>query len=491
MCYNDYNGIMLLYTKMMKENYMENYCYYSFHNVPCILIERLDRITLIPCKKDDYKNLFKFFHDTDYKINYSGGIYEYKHAFIHKQLHNFESIDLYPDYIIHSISQKISSMEITGPAVDDFFSPSTYFFYKSRNGNKNIGDILYNSKDDVADKWIIDYKGSKITITLYYGGLLRRGIASDLILHPRLKIEFEETTDYDYLFSVYNAINRFFEFILYKSECGKYNVELFGMIDDKYSSIGYLFDCKLMNATYDKQIGRICYSDYKEYIPAILQFVFDDPSLCLKHLPKYGVRDWERDDIELLYTQLFTAFENECRKQRDKYDRVDDSSIKNTKTELIDIIEGFSKTKTNYTAKEKKFISDSKQRILQLGTQFGQKARIVNAYSMLSSSIENLLPYILFLHKEYRSSTKLTDKQINDIAKKLTEMRGAIVHGGDHTTISREDCQLINFFEVLIYAQMLDRARIPLPDIKMIISSTLFQHYDLFDRAMKEFGDYN
>ena len=469
---------------------MEQYSYFTFHNIPCVLIEKEDRIILIPCNEEDHKLLYNYLQDSDYEIDYSGSIYEYKHAFIHKQIIGSESVDLYPDYIIHSISPKICCMEMTGPAIDDFFSPSTYFYYKYRKGDKNFGDIVYNN--EVADKWIIEYKDSKITITLYYGSVLRRGIASDLMLHPRLKIEFEETEDYDFIFCIYNAIKRLLKFILYKSECGKYDIELFGMIDDKFSSIGRLFDCELTNATYDKQIGRICYSDYKEYVQVILQFIFDDPSICLKHLPKYGVRDWERDDIELLYTQLFTAFENECQKQKKKYNSADDSRIKSIKSRLINIIDELStNNESDYEDDEKQFIENSRQRILQLGTQFGQKAKIVNAYSILSSSIEELLPDILYRHKEYRSVTKLSEKQINDIAKKLTEMRGTIVHGGEHSALSLEDCQLINLFEVIIYAQMLDRAGISPADIKLIISSSLFHHHDLFNKAMETLDSNN
>lgn len=482
--------IVPLSDDILKEEPMENYSYYSFHDIPCVLIEREDRITLIPCEKDGFDCRFEFMNDSDFGIDYSDDIYEYKHAFIHKQLQGFDSINLYPDYIIHSISRKICCMEITGPSVDDFFSPSAYFFYKSRNGNKNFGDIVYNN--EIADKWIIDYKNSKITITLYYGSVLRSGMASDLMLHPRLKIEFEETDDYEFIFCIYNAIKRFFNFILYKRECGKYDVELFGILDDKFSSIGRLFDCELTNATYDKQIGRICYSDYKEYVKVILQFIFDDPSICLKHLPKYGVRDWERDDIELIYTQLFTAFENECQKQKEKYNSVDDSRIKSIKSRLLNTIEEFSTNNESiYEDDEKQFIENSKQRIRQLGTQFGQKAKIVNAYRVLSSSIEKLLPDIFNSHKEYISVTKLTEKQIDNIAKKLTGMRGTILHGEEHSALSPEDCQLINLFEVIVYAQMLDRAGISPSDRGLIISSSLFQRYDLFYKTMETLDSNN
>ena len=84
----------------------------------------------------------------------------------------------------------------------------------------------------------------------------------------------------------------------------------------------------------------------------------------------------------------------------------------------------------------------------------------------------------------------LTEKQINDFAKKLTEMRGTIVHGGEHSALSLEDCQLINLFEVIIYAQMLDRAGITPADIKPIISSALF-HHDLFNKAMETLDSNN
>ena len=73
--------IVPLSVDIMKEEPMENYSYYSFHDVPCVLIEREDRITLIPCQKDDCKHLFNYIHNSDFEIDYSDDIYKCKHAF--------------------------------------------------------------------------------------------------------------------------------------------------------------------------------------------------------------------------------------------------------------------------------------------------------------------------------------------------------------------------------------------------------------------------
>lgn len=463
---------------------MENYSYYTFHGVPCVLIEREDKITLIPCNKDDHKLLAKYMQDSKFLIKYAGNHYQYSHAFINTLIFNSESIDLYPDYIIHSISPNFCAMVITGPAVDDFFSPSAYYFNKYSQGIRDFGNVVY--KNEVADEWAINFKNNRLKLGLSYGNILSRGIASDLMLHPKLKIEFEETDDPIIIYDIYKAIKRFFHFILYRSNCGNFDIELFGTIDGKYSSIGRLFDSHLSKDIYDKQIGNICYSYYKEYISSLLQFVFNDPLLYLKHLPIYGIRNWEKDDIELLLTQLFTAFENECHKRRTLYENADDSKIQKVKNDLLASINNVMSNQSSYTNEEKQFISDAKQRITQLGTQFGQKTKIVNAYKILSSSIESSIPDILYRHKEFRTATELTEEQINCIAKQLTQLRGSIVHGEEHNKFSLSDCQLIHFFEVLIYAQMLFRANIPLSDIKLIIRSTILLRFDLFDKTMND-----
>lgn len=469
---------------------MENYTYYSFHTVSCILIEKKDRIRLIPCNENDFNLLFEHTQDKDFEINYSEIFYNFNHAFIHSLVYGDNYIDLFPDYIFHSISPKICAMEIRGPAVDDFFSPSTYFFYKSKKeGTNNIGNVVYNS--DIADCWVFHYTEKNeriidIKISLYYGSILNRGIASDLMLHPILKIEFEETESFSMIYDIYQAIKRFFNFILYRNDCGKFDIELFGRIEDRFSSVGCLTDNQLTNAKYEKQIGRIYYSDYKDFIPSIFQFIFNNPSLYLKHLPQHGTRDWEKDDIELLLTQLFSAFESECHKSEKLYEHTDSSIIKNIKEKLINSIDKVETDATVYTNDEIKFISDAKQRINQLGTQFGQKAKIINAYKVLSASLEELIPDILFRKKEYQSTSKVSDEQINDIAKQLTHLRGAIVHGGEHKSLSPLDCQTIRFFEVLIYAQMLYRAELSLSDIKMILSSSLLHHNDLFNRSWEK-----
>lgn len=464
---------------------MENYSYYTFHGVNCILIEREDRISLIPCNKEDLSILFRNMQDRDFEIKYEVSIDKCSFAHINYKFNEFERVDLYPDYIVHSWHPKACAIEITGQAVDDFFSPATYFYYERIRENKNY-EIIYDYNE--ADKWRINYNGSELKITLYYGNILRKGSASDLMLHPRLKIEFEETDDFKLIYEIYKAIKRFFIFILYKKECGRFNVELFTMIGEKFSHIGQLRDISLKDAKYNKQYGRICYSDYKEYVPSILQFIFDNPSLYLKHLPEYEILERERD-IELLHSQLFAAFESEYKmiEKNNKSFNVDTntSKIESIKNKLLHTVDELYTDENEYTEDEKTFIEAAKQRILQLGTQLGQKEKIIKTYKLLSTSIDSHISYILYKNKQYRYVDKLTEEQINSIAKQLTSLRGAIVHGGKKKDISQEDRQLITFFEVIIYAQMLYRAKISNTDIKMIIGTSFFHKFDLMEKTMK------
>ena len=141
-------------------------------------------------------------------LYYCAGIYDYSFASINHSEININSIDLFPDYTVHSITKKICEIEISGDAIDDFFSPSTYFYYKKQHGTKNVGEVVYD--DDIADTWKITVKDSIIKIVLKYGNILRRGIASDLKLHAKLIIKFEETDDYKFIYEIYLAVKIFF-----------------------------------------------------------------------------------------------------------------------------------------------------------------------------------------------------------------------------------------------------------------------------------------
>jgi hypothetical protein len=206
----------------------------------------------------------------------------------------------------------------------------------------------------------------------------------------------------------------------------------------------------------------------------------------LKHLPEDEYRDRHDDDIELVYTRLFTAFESECHAKKELYDIADDSNICDVRNDLLDVIGSFADSYMNQNNDVKQFINDATQRIQQLGTQFGQTRKIMIAYSIISKGINKLIPDILFLHEEYCSCTSLTEQQIKKIARELTKLRGSLVHGSYKNQITEKQYQLIKFLETIIYAQMLKRANIAYDDIELIVGSTLLSNHSLFSRKMEE-----
>ena len=179
---------------------MNDIAHIIFHGVECILIEEKDVISLIPKNLDDIKRIRPCFRKQDFLLKYKGTIGYNSVAFIERM--NFEmnhSIKLFPQYILNRChSNSFTAFELTGEAVDDFFSPSRYFYDQRKKENKNIVDVIYDS--EIVESWGIIFKGKPVSITLSFGDILRWGIASDLMLHPKLTINFEQTSDIKYIY---------------------------------------------------------------------------------------------------------------------------------------------------------------------------------------------------------------------------------------------------------------------------------------------------
>jgi len=55
-----------------------------------------------------------------------------------------------------------TGFDVTGDVVDDFFSPSRYFFERAKSNVKSEGDLVYNS--EIADEWEIIFEKQRIII---------------------------------------------------------------------------------------------------------------------------------------------------------------------------------------------------------------------------------------------------------------------------------------------------------------------------------------
>ena len=86
------------------------------------------------------------------------------------------------------------------------------------------------------------------------------------------------------------------------------------------------------------------------------------------------------------------------------------------------------------------------------------------------------------------SVPKVSDEQINDIAKQLTHLRGAIVHGGEHQSLSPLDCQTIRFFEVLIYAYISNGNGMAVLSSSLLRTSTGLALLPIFTQSSRKLG---
>lgn len=187
---------------------------YTLWDVECVFVVEDNDIVIIPKDKSDIQKIKSYFEDHNFIIKYNPTV-GCATAFIERVEFGInQTIKLFPRYTIERCHKDVfSGFEITGEAIDDFFSPSRYFYDRLKEETESNVDYIYHS--EVADKWIITFENRPVTVTLSYGDILRWGIGSDLMLHPKLTVAFEHTTDTQYVYRVYSFIVRFLQIVRY------------------------------------------------------------------------------------------------------------------------------------------------------------------------------------------------------------------------------------------------------------------------------------
>lgn len=448
----------------------------TFHEVECILIEEKGCISLLPKNPDDIKRIRPYFEDKDFLFKYEGTIGYNSVAFIERM--SFEinhSIKLFPKYIVNRCHKdSFSAFELMGEAVDDFFSPSRYFYDRRKKGNKDIVDVIYDN--EMAESWEITFEGKPVSITLSFGDILRWGIASDLILHPKLTVSFEQTSDVTYLYRLYRTMVRFLQIIRYDTKCGKLRVDLFNIEQGHKSYSGCLCDLAIDQGHFYKSNHEVEYGCYRPYIQKFLQFAAKNTNYTFFHYPSEGLRFRGRDYSAVDYMNIFAAFEAECHANKDLFEKADASKIQAIKDNILSQIEDY--PTQGLASEDLNFLENAKQRIMQLGTQLGQTKKIINAYQVLHNALDGSVEYI-FYFPEFRLKGPLQEKDLKQIASFLAGQRGAVAHGGFSSMFSDSDAQKIHFLEILTYAQMLKRVGLKDSDIERIIGAVFYCNYVL------------
>ena len=437
--------------------------YVTFSGVECVFIINNEEIRLIPKVRDEIRELNKCFDDQNFTFHFSDNEYNNCLAYIDRVKMNMgHSISLFPTYIVKLFNNEpISSMEITGPAIDEIFHPASYYYLKAVSGVKNNVDLTREIEE--ADKWTIEVDGCSIDVCLQYGGILRRGIASDMSLHPQLLVTFHPTNDVGFMFKVYKTLARFLKFVQYNSNSGEFKVRLHGCAPD-YNS-GYFYDCKSIGN--DRVFyNQVEYRYIKPYIGKLLQFSADNVGISLDYLPDATYR-WNRNDYTpRILSSLFAAFESEYRANIEKYETEPAEDLAKIREKAISNIQEC--LNEDISDSERKFLVQVQNSVKNIGNQAGQNRKIKNVLQTLNSALLKSAQH-MFIREKLGTAAGFSADDVKRIAKEVVALRSQVSH--EYSLLAFDDIQTeyVRFLEIIVYCMMLKRAGIDDDGIELII----------------------
>lgn len=459
---------------------MDGEGYVVFDGIECVYINGADKIKLIPKNSDDIRNLNRHFDDHNFFFHYSDSLDKNQIAYIEKvEINMGHSLSLIPKYSVNLFKEApISALEITGPAIDEFFSPSGYFYDKHISGDESSVDLTRET--ELADKWEITVKGTIVSISLLYGGMLRRGKASDLVLHPMLRAEFPPNTAADFYYKIYSVLTRFLQIVQYNGNLRRHKVYLRG-VTPEYNS-GYLHDWKACNKEDSRFYTESEYRYWKPYIQNVLQFSADNLTISLGFLPISHYRYQGLDYSPSLLTTLFAAFENEYSINSKIYDLPNTTDMDNIKAHILQKLNECDNGKL--TKNEKVFLRQAKERVNNLGSQTGQTRKVKNVCRTIEPIIKKSAEY-LFIRARLGTTDGFTSKEINQIAEKVVALRAQGVHEHSLLSFNDEQAEYVHFLEILVYVQILKRAGVDDAGIELLIGVVFHCNFVFMKRLTK------
>lgn len=429
--------------------------YIKFQDIDCVYYKIDNSMVLIPKDEKESFNFIEVSNKKDFMIEFTSTIYKDSYAFVKKVSYigdkKIRFNILY--YALLIPNEVINEIQLTGDEIDTIFHPASYFFPKADDFKKNPVDLIYGNH--IGEEYNIKYKGENISIVLSYGDIFERGIASDLKLHAKLTVLFEGTSNIEKVHDLKMILMKFIQLISHQLVINFKPISILGNIDGKRAKLGTYYSepyqLKKTNA-----FPVIQYDYFKPYISQLLQFTADNQKINLNFYPK-DINKSNFYDIER-FLAIFAAFENECKEKPDLYERTNDNPSKSIKEELLELMNKVSDNGQIYNDEDRNFLILAKSRIAQLGTQFGQRKKIVNAYNqnvnILEDSKELILPKGL---------------KVKNAAGLLAELRNKIVHSNFHTIFDREETIIIQFLEILTYVMLLKRVGVEDKGIEILI----------------------
>lgn len=441
---------------------MQDYGYCSHAGIQCVFLLNDIGIKLIPCNPNDSFSSFPVPVEP-YLLELTGAEgmrgTVFKHTALVDQTYYTVNgtLELEAKYIFSRYrGLSITGFDIYGDGVDEMFflSPCPHPF------DNNV-DGTFDALNDIIGSWEINFLDNIVHISLLYANTLSFCGKNALEFRPILRVEVPGSEDLSAIYKLYSAIINFIKLIRYRSSCGNMEVKLNNTPNGSVR-IGSLNVSTSENSVYVARQPIALFEFWKPYIQNLLQFSVDHPELSLLHFPSLSLRHSKNDYTPIAFSQIFTAFENECHCNKALYEKVENKSTEKIKKSLLSLIE--ESAKSDMASDELQFLSKAKGRISELDTAMGQGAKILRSFSSVYHIIEQYIPFITTTPKE----------EIEKKLKEIPSIRGKILHDGSLDAITDDNVYTIRILELIVFCQTMRRAYIDDNDISRIIG-VIFQ----------------
>lgn len=430
--------------------------YLIISDIQCIYTVRENKLYVIPANKEDLCNLW---------VSVRDGIDRLEEVQEHgqKRIFHLKNVNLgFENEIIFEIEfmvsvingYKVNQVIFTCDDLDTFVNPvSIYYIKYKKDSNGLTKNLLYDR--DVIKNFKFKALEKIVSGEIVIGDILSSGTGSDLKLHSKLKLSFEETDDYNFIYYLYNIVKKFLQITLYHKDINLSTVKLTGATKSHcFSHIGGL-DVKLVKANKASTVSATEYLLIQDYIENYFQLIVDDEKLYVKHLPNENQSIHSIDILRFL--NIYSAFENEYSKLPRQYRKKDSTHVKVIKEVVINNLENIPSSSEDNDA----FINESKKRIRQIGTQYGERDKIVNAYNIFKPNMDESLNFFF-----YKGNMDM--KLVADL---LSKTRDRIVHNNLDRELTKDEVKYISFLECLSYSMLLNRIGLSSSLIQVILGA--------------------
>lgn len=426
----------------------------AFKGIQCKYHITDNKVYLIPVNENEisilYQQLYK--NDMDF-IELPKSYTEGKSDFLYfSQINTILGgitldIDMYFEFYSNS---KVKGVVITSDAINFYVNPAEFFYDFKKNDSFIEPELLYKSEG--IHEFIFEFEEKKINSKIVIGGILQRGIASDLKLNSKLELSFIPTNDREFIIRLQNAVKKCLKFALYKDEIVFNRIELIGNTEKRSLCGSLILNENKDDISYKVISLKSNYYWLKDHLGEFFELVANDKNLYTSHLKNTDSQYLNSNEIR--FANIFAAFETEYAKLPKDIRFNDTSTIEPLREQLLDHISKFPINRNN--TDDKVFLDQLISKTKELGKMYGSRKKILTAIGYVQDCIKSSLEMF-----------HIDEEKINHYAKHIPEIRNKIVHNNYEGDIG--DQLGVSLLEWITYVMLLKRVGIPSKKIEYIL----------------------